>query len=71
MRDPESQMGVKASRRPKGAHLRFAQATAGGIPRLSDVVARGCRCAASLRHALLAENLGMPSLWVNIEDLWY
>ena len=23
------------------------------------------------RHALLAENLGKPSLWVNIQDLWY
>ncbi len=29
------------------------------------------RCLASPRHALLAESLGKPSLWVNINDLWY
>ena len=34
----------------------------GGLPRLSDGVARGFRCAASLRRTLLAENLGKPSL---------
>ena len=34
----------------------------GGLPRLSDHVARGFRCAASLRRTLLAENLGKPSL---------
>ena len=67
----------KASRRTR----RFARATGGGFPgscgrglsggpELVDG-ARGCRCAASLRHALLAENLGKPSLWVNIKDLWY
>ncbi len=33
--------------------------------------ARGWRGPASLRHALLAENLGKPSLWVIIKDLWY
>ncbi len=62
----------KASRRPR----RFARATAGGFPNtcglgLSGGVARGFRCAASLRHTLLAENLGKPSLWVNIKDRWY
>ncbi len=57
----------KASRRPR----RFARATGGGFARLSGRVARGFRCAASLRHALLAESLGKPSLWVNIKDLWY
>ncbi len=31
-----------------------------GFPRFSDGVARGFRCAASLRHALLAESLGKP-----------
>ncbi len=33
----------------------------GGLPRLSDGVARGFRCAASLRPTLLAENLGKTS----------
>ncbi len=58
---------VKACRRPR----RFASATGGGFPRLSAGVARGLRCPASPRHALLAENLGKPSPWVNIKDLWY
>jgi len=31
-----------------------------GLPRFSDSVARGARCPASLRHTLLAENLGKP-----------
>ncbi len=31
-----------------------------GFPRLSGCVARGYRCPASLRHALLAESLGKP-----------
>ncbi len=57
----------KASRRPR----RFARATEGGFPRLSGGVSRGLRCPAPLRHALLAESLGKPSLWVNIKDLWY
>ncbi len=34
----------------------------GGFPRLSGGVARGSRCPASPRRALLAENLGKPSL---------
>ncbi len=42
----------------------------GGFPRLSDGVPQGLRCPASPGHALLAENLGKPSLWVNIKDLW-
>ncbi len=68
---------VKASRRPhRIAHCRFARATGGGFPRLSDGVAHGCRCPASLRHALLAESpnlqaMGKPSLWVINKDLWY
>ncbi len=57
----------KVSRRPR----RFARATEGGIPRISGGVARGSRCPASPRHALLAENLGMPSLWVIISTPWY
>ena len=58
----------KASRRPPAVRPRDR---GGGIPRLSDGVARGFRCPASPHHALLAENLGMPSLWVIIKDLWY
>jgi len=61
----------KASRRRKGVHCRFARATEGGFPRLSGGVAHGSRCPAPPRHALLAENLGKPSLWVIIKDLWY
>ena len=34
----------------------------GGLPRLSDGVARASRCAASPRPTFLAENLGKPSL---------
>jgi hypothetical protein len=60
----------KASRRRKGVPCRFARATEGGLPRFSGGVPRGFRCAASLRHALLAESLGKPSLGVIIEDLW-
>ncbi len=42
----------------------------------ADSVARGSRCPAPPRHALLAEilwpkNWGKPSLCVNIKDLWY
>ncbi len=43
----------------------------GGFPRLSDGVPHGLRCPASPRHALLAENLGKPSLWVIISAPWY
>ena len=46
-----------------------------GRPRLVDG-ARGSRCPASPRHALLAENpnleaWGKPSLWVITKGLWY
>ncbi len=58
----------KATRRPPGVRPRDRE---GGLPRLSDGVARASRCPASPRHALLAENLGKPSLWVNIMELWY
>ncbi len=34
-------------------------------------VALGYRCPASPRHALLAESLGKPSLWVIISAPWY
>ena len=43
----------------------------GGFPRLSGGVAHGLRCLASPRHALLAESLGKPSLWVIINAPWY
>ncbi len=43
----------------------------GGFPRLSDGVSHGLRCQASPRHALLAESLGKPSLWVIISAPWY
>ncbi len=48
----------------------------GGFPRLSDGPwlldgAHGLRCPASPRHALLAESLGKPSLWVIISAPWY
>ncbi len=37
----------------------------------ADGVPHGLRCPASPRHALLAESLGKPSLWVITKDLWY
>ncbi len=67
---------VKAFRRPQGRPLpvRLPDRN-GGFPRAFgqgvDGVAHGLRCLASPRHALLAENLGKPSLWVIIKDLWY
>ncbi|MFB3150781.1 MAG: hypothetical protein ACE10M_09480, partial [Alphaproteobacteria bacterium] len=59
---------VKVFRRPPAVRLPDRN---GGFPRLSDGVAHDFRCRASLRHALLAESLGKPSLWVIIKDLWY
>ncbi len=64
---------VKAFRRPPAVRLPDRN---GGFPRLSGGPmlvdgAHGFRCPASPRHALLAESLGKPSLWVNIKDLWY
>ncbi len=64
---------VKAFRRPPAVRLRDRN---GGFPKscglgLSDGVAHGYRCPASLRHALLAENLGKPSLWVIVNAPWY
>ncbi len=68
---------VKAFRRPHGRPLpvRLPDRN-GGFPRLSDGPklsdgAHGSRCPASLRHALLAESLGKPSLWVIINEIWY
>ncbi len=64
---------AKVFRRPPAVRPRDRN---GGFPRLSGRPmhmdgAQGFRCLASPRHALLAENLGKPSLWVNIKDLWY
>ena len=74
---------VKACRRPPAVRPRdrnggFPNALRPGLsggPMLVDG-ARGSRCPASPRHALLAENLnleawGKPSLGVIIKDLWY
>ncbi len=75
---------VKAFRRPPAVRMPDRN---GGFPRLSDGPmlvdgAHGFRCSTlasakppaepgSPRHALLAENLGKPSLGVVIKDLWY
>ncbi len=57
-----------SSNRPLPVRLRDRN---GGFPRLSDGVPQGLRCLASPRHALLAESLGKPSLWVIISEIWY
>jgi hypothetical protein len=63
---------VKACRRPPGSPLPVRPHDRnGGFPRLSGGVPRGSRCPAPPRHALLAENLGKPSLWVFISAAWY
>ncbi len=59
---------VKAFRRPPAVRPPDRN---GGFPRLSDGVPHGLRCPASPRHALLAESLGKPSLWVIINAPWY
>ncbi len=47
----------------------------GGFPRAfgqgADGAPHGLRCPAWPRHALLAESLGKPSLWVTINAPWY
>ncbi len=68
---------VKASRRTPAVRPRDRN---GGVPEScgrglsgpgAGCVPRRSRCPASPRHALLAENLGKPSLWVITKDLWY
>ena len=66
-----------------GQAIRRANGRVGGKPRvLRGIVkafrrpnafdrAQGLRCLASPRHALLAESLGKPSLWVIINGPWY
>jgi hypothetical protein len=58
----------KASRRTPAVRPRDRN---GGFPRLSGGVPHGSRCPAPPRHALLAESLGKPSLWVFISEIWY
>ncbi len=58
----------EAFRRPPAVRPRDRN---GGGPRRPDGAPLGYRGPASLRHALLAESLGKPSLWVIIKDLWY
>ncbi len=52
---------------PARPERRFPKAFGQG----ADGVPHGLRCLASLRHALLAESLGKPSLWVIINAPWY
>ena len=60
---------VKDFRRPPTGRIRDQN---GDLPRLSDSVAHALRCWASPRRTLLkVENLGKPSLWAIITDLWY
>ncbi len=59
---------VKACRRPPAVRPRDRGAASQGF-RTASRVARDA--GASPRHALLAENLGKPSLWVIISETWY
>ncbi len=52
---------------PARPERRFPKAFGQG----ADGVPHGFRCPASLRHALLAESLGKPSLWVIISAPWF
>ena len=65
---PIRPLPVRLPDRNGGFPRAFGQGADG--PWLSDG-ARGYRCPASLRHTLLAENLGKPSLWVIINETWY
>ena len=59
--------------RPRDRNGGFPNALRPGLsdgPMLVDG-ARGSRCPASPRHALLAKNLGKPSLGVIISEIWY
>ena len=75
-RGPSGRRGWPQAMRPIGKAFRRPPTGRGGdrnggLPRLSDGVARGFRCPASLRRTLLAENLGKPSPWVIITAPWY
>ena len=64
---------VKAFRRPhRFARCRFARATGTVVSQGFRTESRmACDASASPRHALLAETLGKPSLWVIINAPWY
>ena len=59
---------VKPFRRPPPGRIRDPK---GGLARLSDSVAHASRYTASLRRALLAENLAKPSPGVTISARWF
>ncbi len=76
--------GQRAGRREAAGDAGYRQGfptPSGGSParperRLPEAFGRpngahGLRCPASPRHALLAESLGKPSLWVIISAPWY
>ncbi len=81
LRGPSGEAGKSpamqaASSRLSDALRRAAHATGGGLPRVSDGVARASRCPASPQPTRpwtlgLAETLGKPSLWVTISAPWY
>ncbi len=58
---------LPAADSPARPERRFPKAFGQG----ADGVPHGFRCPASPRHALLAESLGKPSLWVIISVPWY
>jgi len=69
---------VKAVRRPhRFARCRFARATGPAVSQCFRAAQcywtgrKACDAFASPRHALLAENLGKPSLWVINSAPWY
>ncbi len=64
---PTATAGSPTAGSPARPERRFPKAFGQG----ADGVPHGYRCPESLRHALLAESLGKPSLWVIISAPWY
>jgi len=58
---------VKASRRTPAVRPRDRRR----LPKVFGRRSARLAVPAPPRHALLAESLGRPSLWVNFKDLWY